>query len=107
MLRQGADTIRAQLDGFKLRVLRAEVPVQRHLYITEWCQIEVAGGMSAEVLVINDDEDVHVLTVSENGYGKKTHLDDFPIHNRGGQGVISIKTSDRNGQMVAATLVEE
>ena len=48
-----------------------------------------------------------VLCVSENGYGEKTQLDDFPIHNRGGQGVISIKTSERNGQMVAATLVEE
>ena len=47
-----------------------------------------------------------ILCVSENGYGKKTGLDDFPIHNRGGQGVISIKTSERNGNMVAATLVE-
>ena len=48
-----------------------------------------------------------ILCVSENGYGKKTQLDDFPTHNRGGQGVISIKTSERNGSMVAATLVEE
>ena len=48
-----------------------------------------------------------ILCVSENGYGKKTNLDDFPTHNRGGQGVISIKTSDRNGLMVAATLVED
>ena len=48
-----------------------------------------------------------ILCVSENGYGKKTQLDDFPIHNRGGQGVISIKTSERNGMMVAATLVQE
>ena len=48
-----------------------------------------------------------ILCVSENGYGKKTELDDFPIHNRGGQGVISIKTSERNGMMVAATLVQE
>ena len=42
-----------------------------------------------------------------NGYGKKTQLDDFPTHNRGGQGVISIKTSERNGLMVTATLVQE
>ena len=48
-----------------------------------------------------------ILCVSENGYGKKTYLDDFPTHNRGGQGVISMKTSERNGLMVAATLVEE
>ena len=48
-----------------------------------------------------------VLCVSENGYGKKTKLDDFPTHNRGGQGVISIKTSERNGLMVSAKLVED
>ena len=48
-----------------------------------------------------------ILCVSENGYGKKTELEDFPTHNRGGQGVISIKTSERNGMMVAAALVEE
>jgi DNA gyrase subunit A len=48
-----------------------------------------------------------ILCVSENGFGKKTKLDDFPSHNRGGQGVISMKTSDRNGSMVSATLVED
>ena len=53
------------------------------------------------------DPEKTVLCVSENGYGKKTNLDDFPTHNRGGQGVISIKTSERNGMMVAATLVNE
>ena len=52
------------------------------------------------------DPEKTVLCVSENGYGKKTNLDDFPTHNRGGQGVISIKTSERNGLMVASTLVD-
>ena len=41
----------AQLDGFKSRALRAEAPTQRHLYTTEWRQIEVAGGVCAEVLL--------------------------------------------------------
>ena len=53
------------------------------------------------------DETKTILCVSENGYGKKTNLDDFPSHNRGGQGVISMKTSDRNGSMVSSTLVED
>ncbi len=48
-----------------------------------------------------------VLCVSENGYGKKTNLDDFPAHNRGGQGVISMKTSERNGAMVSSALVND
>src|SRR5450631_4050983 len=47
----------------------------------------------------------HVLTASENGYGKLTPLDDFPSHGRGGQGVIALQTTDRNGATVAALQV--
>jgi hypothetical protein len=41
-----------------------------------------------------------VLTACENGYGKRTPLEDYPIKNRGGQGVINIKASPRNGAVV-------
>jgi DNA gyrase subunit A len=47
----------------------------------------------------------NILTASENGYGKLTPLDDFPKHGRGGQGVIALQTSDRNGALVAALQV--
>jgi DNA gyrase subunit A len=47
----------------------------------------------------------HVLTASANGYGKLTPLEDFPAHGRGGQGVIALQTTDRNGDMVAALQV--
>ncbi|HEY3808578.1 MAG TPA: DNA gyrase subunit A [Steroidobacteraceae bacterium] len=47
----------------------------------------------------------HVLTASENGYGKLTPLEDFPSHGRGGQGVIALQTTDRNGATVAALQV--
>jgi DNA gyrase subunit A len=47
----------------------------------------------------------HILTASENGYGKRTPLDDFPQHGRGGQGVIALQTTDRNGGCVAALQV--
>ena len=57
-------------------------------------------------LMVGDPEKT-ILCVSENGYGKKTALEDFPSHNRGGQGVISMKTSERNGSMVSAALVED
>ncbi len=46
-----------------------------------------------------------VLSVSANGYGKRTELDEFPIHNRGGQGVIAMQTSKRNGELVGAVQV--
>jgi DNA gyrase subunit A len=47
-----------------------------------------------------------VLTASENGYGKLTPLEDFPGHSRGGQGVIALQTTDRNGNTVAMLQVE-
>ena len=47
----------------------------------------------------------YILTASETGYGKLTPLDDFPSHNRGGQGVIALQTTDRNGRTVAALQV--
>ena len=50
--------------------------------------------------------DGHILTASESGYGKLTPLEDFPSHNRGGQGVIALQTTDRNGNTVAALQVE-
>ena len=46
-----------------------------------------------------------ILTASENGYGKLTPLEDFPSHGRGGQGVIALQTTERNGAMVAALQV--
>jgi DNA gyrase subunit A len=48
----------------------------------------------------------HVLTASESGYGKLTPLEEFPGHSRGGQGVIALQTSERNGEAVAALQVQ-
>lgn len=48
-----------------------------------------------------------VLNITENGYGKRTKLAEFPCHARGGQGVIAIKTSARNGSVVGAVLVND
>jgi DNA gyrase subunit A len=46
-----------------------------------------------------------VLTVSENGYGKRTELDEFPVKGRGNMGVIAMSTSERNGRLVGAIQV--
>jgi DNA gyrase subunit A len=56
-------------------------------------------------LIIVDPEGM-VLTASANGYGKRTPIDDFPVHGRGGQGVIALQISERNGRMVGALLVK-
>lgn len=42
-----------------------------------------------------------ILAITENGYGKRTSVDDYRVTNRGGKGIINIKCSDRNGKVVA------
>jgi DNA gyrase subunit A len=46
-----------------------------------------------------------ILAATEKGYGKRTPVEDFPVHGRGGQGVIAIQTTTRNGELVGAELV--
>jgi DNA gyrase subunit A len=48
-----------------------------------------------------------LFAVTENGYGKRTSIDEYPVQKRGGKGVISIKTTQRNGRVVSILLVEE
>ncbi|WP_126455442.1 DNA gyrase subunit A [Sulfuriflexus mobilis] len=67
--------------------------------------IKMQEGQRVISLIIADEG--HVLTATEKGYGKRTEMDDFPVHGRGGQGVIAIQTTERNGNVVAATLVGE
>ncbi|MGA2189426.1 MAG: DNA gyrase subunit A [Steroidobacteraceae bacterium] len=50
-------------------------------------------------------EQGYILTASENGFGKLTPLEDFPRHGRGGQGVIALQVTDRNGRMIGALQV--
>jgi DNA gyrase subunit A len=48
-----------------------------------------------------------LFAATENGYGKRTSIDEYPLQRRGGKGVITIKTSERNGQVVAILLVDD
>jgi len=48
-----------------------------------------------------------LMTVTENGYGKRTSIDEYPVQKRGGKGVITIKTSERNGLVVAILAVTD
>ena len=58
------------------------------------------------MLIINSKiDEAKVLIATQNGYGKRTELSDFPRKNRGGQGVIAIKVGERNGLVVGAQLV--
>lgn len=59
------------------------------------------------LLVADDNSQFDVLCACENGFGKRTSIAEFPTKNRGGQGVIAIKTSERNGQLVKAISVTD
>jgi DNA gyrase subunit A len=48
-----------------------------------------------------------LFTATENGFGKRTSIDEYPLQKRGGKGVITIKTSERNGLVVAILLVDQ
>ena len=67
--------------------------------------IKLGDGQRVISLIIATEGDV--LTVSENGFGKRTAVDQFPVKGRAGMGVISIKTSERNGDQVGAVRVDE
>ncbi|MDO8292422.1 MAG: DNA gyrase subunit A [Gallionella sp.] len=56
-------------------------------------------------LLVAENEQQSVLTATENGYGKRSPITEYTRHGRGTQGMIAIKTSERNGMVVAATLV--
>ncbi len=67
--------------------------------------IRLAPGQKVIALIIVDEGSV--LTATENGYGKRTLVSDYPSHGRGGQGVISIQGSTRNGDVIGAVLVRD
>lgn len=59
------------------------------------------------ISMIIPEEGAKILTASQKGYGKRTELDGFPRRGRGGQGVIAIQTSERNGALVGAVQVAD
>ncbi|GHZ67420.1 DNA topoisomerase (ATP-hydrolyzing) subunit A [Vibrio metoecus] len=65
----------------------------------------VEGDQVVSLIVPKNDGDI--LTVTENGYGKRTTLDEYPAKSRATQGVVSIKVSERNGSVVGAVQVTE
>ena len=71
--------------------------------------IKLGDGHTVNSMIIceTQDHDSAVLTLTENGFGKRTMLAEYNTQGRGGQGVISIQTTERNGDAVGAILVGE
>ena len=62
-------------------------------------------GQRVIAMLVAEDESQSVLTATENGYGKRTPIGEYTRHGRGTKGMIAIQQSERNGRVVAATLV--
>lgn len=62
-------------------------------------------GQNVIAMLVAEDEQQSVLTATENGYGKRTSIVEYTRHGRGTKGMIAIQQSERNGKVVAATLV--
>jgi len=70
--------------------------------------IKMGDGQKVISLIIAAEDSVGcVLTATSNGYGKRTLLENYPAHGRGGQGVVSIQVNERNGDVIGAALVGE
>jgi DNA gyrase subunit A len=67
--------------------------------------MRLAASQQVIALLVAGDENQSVLTATENGYGKRTQIAEYTRPGRGTQGIIAIQTSERNGKIVAATLV--
>jgi DNA gyrase subunit A len=63
------------------------------------------GDIVVGMVIVNEEQSL--LTVTENGFGKRTPFDDYPLQRRGGKGVINIKTSQRNGKVVGIQAVSK
>ena len=63
------------------------------------------AGQTVIAMLVAEDETQSVLTATENGFGKRTSIGEYTRHGRGTKGMIAIQQSERNGKVVAATLV--
>jgi len=69
--------------------------------------IRLAEGQKVNSLIVVKSEESSVLTVTENGFGKRTAMTDYAVKGRGGLGVISIQTTERNGDVIGAVAVDD
>ncbi|HVD76345.1 MAG TPA: DNA gyrase C-terminal beta-propeller domain-containing protein, partial [Vicinamibacteria bacterium] len=105
VLTSGADEILlATRDGMAIHFSEEDVrPMGRAAYGVKGIELEEADEVVALEVVAAGGT---VLTVSENGYGKKTSLDEYRVQSRGGKGLINIKTAGRNGKVVGVKFLK-
>jgi DNA gyrase subunit A len=98
-------------NGWAIRFREENVrPMGRTARGVRGIRLRTGDGEADQVVgmaVVPREEPATLLTVCERGYGKRTPTSDYPTKNRGGKGVITIKTTERNGKVVSLRLVSD
>ena len=101
------DVILASHHGKSIRFAESDVrPMGRTARGVRGMQLEGDDNIIG-MEVVNDNTSATLVSVTENGYGKRTSLSEYRVQSRSGKGIITIKTSDRNGNVVDIKLVTE
>ena len=103
-----SDVLLGTRDGWAIRFREENVrPMGRTARGVRGIKLRQGSDEVVGMAVIPRDAPSTLLTVCERGYGKRTPVSDYPTKNRGGKGVITIKTSERNGKVVGLRLVTD
>ncbi len=115
-LREGDELIRVRKTGGKSEVLLASAQGQSIRFPEEEVREIGRTGQGVKGIELSDGDEVvgfclcdypTVLTVCENGYGKRTPIEDYRLQGRAGSGIINIKTEGRNGKVVSVKTVSD
>jgi DNA gyrase subunit A len=103
-----SDVLLGTRNGWAIRFREENVrPMGRTARGVRGVRLREGSDEVVGMAVIPRDAPATLLTVCEKGYGKRTPTSDYPTKNRGGKGVITIKTSERNGKVVGLRLVTD
>ncbi len=103
-----ADVMLFSSEGKAVRFAESEVrPMGRQAAGVRGMRLPPDGSQRVVCMLVAQDESRGVLTATENGYGKRTPIAEYTKHGRGGQGLIAIQASERNGRLVGAVLVDD
>ena len=106
--RAGDQVILSTRDGMAIRFDESDVrSMGRQAYGVKGISLEDGDAVVGMVVAAGADDPASLLTVCANGYGKRTALAEYRSQNRGGKGLIDIKTSERNGPVVAVAKVTD
>jgi DNA gyrase subunit A len=101
------DILLASRNGKSIRFNESDVrPMGRTARGVRGIQLEADDHLIG-MEVVTDATAATLVTVTENGYGKRTSIDEYRVQSRGGKGIITIKTTERNGKVVDVQLVDE